>query len=154
MKSNEKKEDYKERLKERFSQYIKSKKLRQTNERFAILEKVIDMNTHFDIDTIYKAMEIEYHVSRTTVYNTIDLLCECNIIRKHYIDGNQATFDLADSRHIHLICTCCGKIKEVSDTRIVDYVSGKKFRGFSPEFSSIYIYGICSKCKRKKNGNK
>ena len=36
-----------------------------------------------------------YHVSRATVYNTIDLLCECGILRKHQFSSHQAQYELA-----------------------------------------------------------
>lgn len=154
MKSKEKIIEYKERLKAKFSDYLKSKGMRQTNERFEILEKIIDYNSHFDIESIYTFIEKEYHVSKTTVYSTIDLLCRSNILRKHFLNENQATYDLADSRHLHLICMQCGTVKEVTDSKIYDFMAEQKFRGFTPFFSSTYIHGICSKCKRKKNVNK
>lgn len=150
MKQKGNKEEYKRQLTSTFAEYIKAKGLRQTNERYAILEKIVDLDTHFDIETIYSAMECEYHVSRTTVYSTIDLLCDCNILRKHFINGKQATYDLTDTRHIHLICTQCGSVKEVNDTKINEFISKQKFRGFTQEFSTTYVHGICSKCKRRK----
>ena len=59
--------------------------MRQTPERFAILDKTLEQKVHFDIDELYKNIEADYHVSRSTVYNTVELLCECNILRKHYL---------------------------------------------------------------------
>ena len=90
-------------LKETFAVYIKSKKMRQTPERFAILDKTLEQKVHFDIDELYKNIEADYHVSRSTVYNTVELLCECNILRKHYLNETQAVYELADDRHLHLI---------------------------------------------------
>lgn len=154
MKSKDKKAEYKEQLREVLTVYLKLHKMRQTNERYAILEKIVDIGGHFDIDSIYSSIVKEYHVSRTTLYNTIELLCDCNILRKHYLNENQATYDLADSKHLHLICIKCGAVKEVYDSKISDYISNQKFRGFYPIYSSTYIHGVCSKCKRKKNENK
>lgn len=138
-----------EHLKETFANYIKSKKMRQTPERFAILDKALEQKVHFDIDELYKDIEGEYHVSRSTVYNTIELLCECNILRKHYLNETQAVYELAEDKHLHLICLKCGAVKEVNGAEVSDYLSGLRFRGFHPTFSSVNIYGLCSACTRK-----
>lgn len=137
-------------LKETFAVYIKSKKMRQTPERFAILDKTLEQKVHFDIDELYKNIEADYHVSRSTVYNTVELLCECNILRKHYLNETLAVYELADDRHLHLICLKCGAVKEVHDEKVGEYLSTLKFRGFHPTSSTTNIYGICSACSRKR----
>lgn len=148
-------QDNGERLKTKLAEYIKSKKMRQTPERFAILDKALAMRSHFDVDSLYNEIDAEYHVSRQTVYNTVELLCECQILRKHQFDNIHTVYELADSSHIHLICNKCGAIKEVSDETYQQYFDEKKFRGFHPISYSTYVYGICSSCSRKlKNAQK
>lgn len=154
MKSKDKKAEYKEGLRERLAAYLKSHGMRQTHERFAILEKIVDYGLEFDIETIYANTIKEYHVSKTTVYNTVALLCDCNILIEYRINAETATYELSDIKHLHLICDQCGSIKKVTDSKVNDFITSKKFRGFSPSYSTIYIHGICSKCKRKKSSNK
>lgn len=149
MKKNNVDQTLREKLKQSFATYIKSKRMRQTPERFAILDKALEQNVHFDIDELYKDIEAEYHVSRSTVYNTIELLCECNILRKHYLNETQAVYELAEDKHLHLICLKCGSVKEVDGTQVSEYLSSLKMRGFHPSFSSVNIYGLCSACSRK-----
>ncbi len=151
MKKNSVDQGLRDRLKETFSDFIKSKKMRQTPERFAILDKALEQKVHFDIDELYKDIEADYHVSRSTVYNTIELLCECGIFRKHYLNENQAAYELSEDKHLHLICLKCGAVKEIHDEKVSEYLSTLKFRGFHPTFSSTNIYGLCSSCSRKKN---
>lgn len=136
-------------LKETFASYIKSKGMRQTPERFAILDKALEQKVHFDVDELYKDIEADYHVSRSTVYNTMELLCECNIFRQHYLKETQAVYELAEDKHLHLICLKCGNVKEVDGTMVSDYLSDLKFRGFHPTASVVNIYGLCSACSRK-----
>lgn len=154
MKKNTVDPSLRDHLKESFATYIKSKKMRQTPERFAILDKVLEQKVHFDIDELYKDIEGDYHVSRSTVYNTVELLCECNILRKHYLNETQAVYELAEDMHLHLICLKCGAVKEVHDEKVGEYLSTLRFRGFSPSFSSTNIYGICSACMRKMKKDK
>ena len=67
----------------KLTEFLDSRKLRKTPERFAILEAVFSHNDHFGVDTLYAEMDARsYHVSRSTVYNTIELFCECGIVRK------------------------------------------------------------------------
>lgn len=138
-----------ENLKETFANFIKSKKMRRTPERFAILDKALEQKTHFSIDSLYKDIESDYHVSRSTVYNTVELLCECNILRKYHLYETQAVYELAGSRNVHLVCLKCGAIKEMHDEKIDNIFSTLRFRGFHPSFFSINMYGTCSTCSRK-----
>ena len=140
-----------ESLRNRFAEFIKSKKMRQTPERFAILDKVLEQRVHFDIDELFRDIESEYRVCRATVYNTVELLCECNILRKHYLNENQAAFELYDDIHLHLICLHCGDVKETRDIGFNEYFEKMKFKQFKASFISTNIYGICSKCSRKLN---
>lgn len=150
MKKNSVDQALRNRLKENFADFIKSKKMRQTPERFVILDKALEQKVHFDVDELYKDIENDYHVSRSTVYNTLELLCECNILRKHFLNENQAAYELAEDRHLHLICLKCGAVKEVHNDNVAEYLSTLKFRGFHPSFSSTNIYGLCSSCSRKR----
>lgn len=145
--------EFRERLKMKFAEFIRSKKMRQTPERFVILDKALDQKPHFDIDVLYQDIEADYHVSRSTVYNTVELLCECNILRKHFLNENQAAYELWEDRHLHLICLECGAVKEIHDEKVAQYLSGLRFRGFHQSFSSTNIYGVCSACNRKKRNS-
>ena len=147
-------------LMQSFTHFLESKKLRKTPERFAILEKVWKMRVHFDVEELYLALEADaYHVSRATVYNTIDLLCECGILRKHQFSSHQAQYELAGGNHFHLICTQCGKIKEVKNEEFINPFMRLKYAAFTPSYFSAYLYGLCSVCVRhnkkiKKNNEK
>ncbi len=136
-------------LKETFAAFMKTNNMRQTPERFAILDKALNQKMHFDIDSLYNDIENEYHVSRTTVYNTMELLCECKIFRKHFINDSQAVYELYSDKHIHLICSNCGSMTYVRDDKADEYFSSLRFKGFHTSFSTINIYGLCSKCSRK-----
>lgn len=141
--------DTKESLRKRFAEFIKEKRMRQTPERFAILEKVFEQKAHFDIDELFRDIESEYRVCRATVYNTIELLCECKILRKHYLNENQAAYELYDDNHLHLICMNCGKVSEAHDDGLNEYFAKMKFNRFKMSFVSANIYGLCSSCSRK-----
>jgi Fur family transcriptional regulator, ferric uptake regulator len=96
-------------------------------------------------------------VSRATLYNTIDLLLACNLIRKHQFGKNAAQFERSYEykQHDHLICTGCGKVTEFCDPRIQTIKSTVgQLLDFSVHHHSLNIYGICSTCNSIKINQK
>ena len=62
-------------IKQRLSNFLESRKMRKTSERFAILDKIYTSSAHVDVMTLHQAMLADgFQVSRSTVYNTLDLL--------------------------------------------------------------------------------
>lgn len=142
-------ETTKQRLYKQFNDYIKSEGMRQTPERMRVLEKAMEQAVHFDVDDVYQSVIKESRMSLATVYNTIEILCACGILRKHYIQENQAVYELSDDRHIHLICKLCGKMEEIPLPEISSFLEGMPYGNFHPDFISANVYGVCDCCSRE-----
>lgn len=139
---------------EALTAYLKSKRLRKTPERYAILDRVFDMVEHFHIETLREQMDREsYHVSRATLYNTMQLLVEAGLVRRHQFENQPAQYEKVVGQpignHHHLICRRCGKVKEVKDPEMVKMLESRRYRTFYTEFFALYVYGTCSTCQRK-----
>lgn len=135
-----------------FTQYMDNHKLRKTPERFAILEKVFDIAGHFSIDTLHSILEYSgYHVSRATVYNTIELLTKCGLVRRHAFASQSPQYERITglTKHYHLVCSRCGKVREIKDTEIDMMLNARRFGKFHPTYIDLNIYGLCATCVRR-----
>lgn len=138
---------------EKFRAYLTEQQMRKTPERFALLDKAMTLPGHFGVDVLYEAMEASgYHVSRATVYSTLELLVDCGLLNRHLFGTRKTCYEVALGSHFHLICSGCGKIREIEEESISSQITGMPFDGFTPTYCSTVIYGLCDDCMKGNGG--
>ena len=130
-----------------FRAYLRQQNLRQTPERFAVLDEIYSTGDHLDADELYLRLKQKGNrVSRATVYNTLELLLDCDLVVRHQFGKNQAKYERAYSywQHDHLICLDCNELMEFCDPRLqgIQEMVAEIYQ-FEIKHHSLNLYGHC-----------
>jgi Fe2+ or Zn2+ uptake regulation protein len=130
------------------STYLASKGIKPSYQRIRILEYLINYRTHPTVDEIYKNLVKEIPtLSKTTVYNTLNLFVDKNIVAPITIEENEIRFDADTSLHGHFKCEKCKKIYDFSIDLAKTYIDG--INNFIVNERHVYFKGICNECIEK-----
>ena len=141
-------------IKDVLKQYLQDKGFRNTPERYTILEEIYSLDHHFNVDDLYILMlQKKYHVSKATIYNTIEIFLDAGLIRKHQFGEKTLTSSsyeksYFDKQHDHLVIYKKDSDKEIQE--IIEFcdprIQGIKEaieNAFGVEIAthSLYFYG-------------
>jgi len=84
-----------EPAKESFARFLTERGMRKTTERFTILEHICRIRGHFDVEMLLRQLdEAHFHVSRASIYNTLELLMDARIVVRHQFSSQLVQYEL------------------------------------------------------------
>ena len=98
-----------------FRDVLRQKRLKFTPQRVAVLEEITDGHGHRECEDIYLALKQNgKHISRATVYRTMDILVRHNFARKMELGDGRVRYEskMGSPHHDHMICVETGDIIE------------------------------------------
>ena len=102
---------------------LRKEGLRYTSQRQTVWDEIKKSEEHRDAEDIYLQLKSNnHHVSRATVYRTIDVLVKNHMVRKMDLGDGRNLFEprIDDEHHDHMICLDTGKIIEFFDEELED----------------------------------
>jgi Fur family ferric uptake transcriptional regulator/Fur family peroxide stress response transcriptional regulator len=128
-------------------QHLRKYSIKPSVQRTAVMEYLMNNRTHPTIDEIYLALSpVMPTLSKTTVYNTLDLFVERGVVRELLIDEKNARYDVDISAHAHFFCKSCGKVYDIFNLKpgIFQLPQNTPFKIDAVEIS---YSGLCEQCK-------
>ena len=149
---NQMKQSVYEAVERILNNYLEMNNHRKTPERYKILRAIYDISGHFTVEELNEKLESElnFPVSRATLYNTLNLFLELRLVIRHRFHGltkYEACYD--NNSHCHQICTMCGKVTEVKSHQVSEAINSMPTRRFHKDGFMLYVYGVCSSCQAK-----
>lgn len=134
---------------------LKSQHIRITPQRYAILDYLIENDTHPTADTIYHDLSDRFpNMSVATVYNNLRLFTKVGFVKEMKYGDASSRFDFATTEHYHAICEKCGKIEDIYYPGLEDVKSvTEELTGFKVSSHRMEIYGLCSDCQEKEQSS-
>ncbi|MBR8701403.1 Transcriptional regulator PerR [Fusobacterium sp. DD29] len=133
---------------ENIGEYLKKHEIKPSYQRIKIFQYLEDNKNHPTVDMIYKALCPQIPtLSKTTVYNTLNLFIEKKIVNIIVIEENETRYDSIVSVHGHFKCDKCGKIYDID---IDERALGKDFLDtYDIKEQHYYFKGTCEECLKK-----
>jgi Fur family transcriptional regulator, ferric uptake regulator len=130
------------------AEVLRSRGLRLTVQRQLVLEAVYRLG-HATPDQVHaEVAQTAAGVNITTVYRTLELLEELGLVTHAHLSHGAPTYHAAgDKQHIHLVCSACGQIDEVSPSALDGLVRAlAASRGFVVDVGHLALFGLCRPC--------
>lgn len=129
-------------------EFLKSNDIKPSYQRMRIFEYLLNTKEHPTVDEIYKKLIGEIPtLSKTTVYNTLNLFVEHEIVARITIEENETRYDADTGVHGHFKCERCEKVLDfVTDLSVLEV---QDLKDFQINQQHLYFRGICSECLKK-----
>lgn len=128
--------------------------LKSTSPRDDIARVFFELGRHISAEELYNEVKkISPHVGYATIYRTLKLLKECELVSERHFDEGQARYEVAGgTHHDHFICETCGKIVEFENDEMerMQQAVARKL-GVTLHRHKLELYGLCADCHQRRS---
>jgi Fur family ferric uptake transcriptional regulator len=107
----------------------------------------------FTAEQLQRACETE-RISVGTVYNSLNTFMEAQVFRATERQRGKAATEYelitGSSNRLQIVCKKCGRVTDITDKAITTLVQDRKYSNFNMQHFSLFIYGECRICRKKK----
>jgi Fur family ferric uptake transcriptional regulator len=128
---------------------LKRRGVRVTPQRAIILEAIEEMPGHITAEDVFTAVQrVNRYINLATVYRTLDLLRELDLIIETDMGASAVQFALhTHAAHHHAVCRQCGRSFEFPDELLAPVIDGLATRyRFTADARHVVIFGWCDSC--------
>ncbi len=129
---------------------LKQNNMKVTHHRLAILKYLDEHHNHPTAEEIYSKLKAKNpSLSKTTVYNSLDILQKYGIIQSLTICGSEYRYDFKEGMHHHFLCKKCGRIIDID----IACPNIQKVARYGHEIEEVHGYfkGICKNCIQRRS---
>ena len=130
---------------------LKEAGLKTTLPRLRILSILEEgKQRHFSAEDVYKALlDADEEIAFATVYRVLTQFENAGLVLRHNFEGGRSVFELdRGQHHDHIVCVKCNSVTEFFDAKIEERQNRiAQEHDFDLQDHSLYLYGVCSKCK-------
>jgi Fe2+ or Zn2+ uptake regulation protein len=118
---------------------------RSTAPRRAVLRAIEQAPGPFTVEDLLGELP---GVGRATVFRTIKLLQELDLLCRVPLEDGSVRYQLSEgTHHHHLVCRACGRFTEFIDLELDTRIQEQAAQhGFHLQGHSLELYGLCSEC--------
>ena len=137
---------------ERFTELCRNEGIKVTHQRIEIYREVAQSGDHPDAETVFQGVRKRMPtVSLDTVYRTLWLLNDLNLINTMGPPGERTRFDANLSQHHHFVCVRCGLTRDFYSQELDELNVPQSVKSFGHvETTQVEIRGVCLACAGNK----
>ncbi len=134
-----------------FIEVLHRKNLKATVQRIEILKILTQSQNHPTAEEVYSQAKSKFPtISPATVYKTIQALKEAGKVQELAFYEKKTRFDANIQPHINALCLKCGKIQDVIDPKVEEFIKHFSHKlTYKIEGQRIDFYGICTECQHR-----
>jgi Fur family transcriptional regulator, ferric uptake regulator len=132
-------------------------RLRLTGPREKILRFLSAHRLPVSIEQIAQSEDLAGQCDETTVYRTVMLFREMELVRQINLPGKTSYFvlNVPGEPCDFLVCRCCGSVTELPPLKPVIELEREvnRTRGYTGVYHELEVYGVCPECQKSENNH-